>query len=147
MNEEQILQYIESNDELNKLWFIWQGSESNSINDFYLEHIRDDLDDRVLALTINNDIYYDEAEKLIDDADYFVLTDEEADEKAEEWAWELADDAESEIPNYLRPYFDKEKYARDYTDDDRGGILNSYNGDEEYIELDNGTSFYIYRRA
>lgn len=91
MNEEQILQYLESDDRLNQQWFIWQGTKSNSIQDFYLAEIRDDLDDRILALAIHNDIYYDEAEKLIDDDDYFVLTDEEADEKAEEWAWELAE--------------------------------------------------------
>lgn len=146
MNDEQILQYIESDDTLNQQWFIWQGTESNSLQDFYLAEIRDNLEDEVLALAINNDIYYDEAYQLIDNGDYFVLTDEEADERAEQWAWELADAAESEIPNYLRPYFDKDKYVSDSMDDDRGFILNSYNGVEEYIELDNGASFYIYRR-
>lgn len=145
MNEEQILQYIEDDDKLSHEWFIYQGSEDGTIFDFYAEFIRNDLEDRCLALAINNDIYYSEAADLIDSEEYWVLTDEEADERAEEWAWELADDAESEIPLHLRSYFNKEKYVSDYLDDGRGLILNSYNGDEEYIELDNGT-FYIYRR-
>lgn len=147
MNNEQILQYIKLDDSLNRQWFTWQISQEGSIEDFYLANIRDNLDDNVLALTIHNNIYYDEAESLIYYKDYLVLTDEEADEEAELWAFELADDAESEIPNYLRPYFDKDSYVADYVRRlSRGEILNSYKGVEEYIELDNGTSFYIYRR-
>ena len=52
MNEEQILNYIEDDDKLSHEWFIYQGTEDGTIFDFYAEFIRNDLDDRYLALTI-----------------------------------------------------------------------------------------------
>lgn len=146
MTEEQITQYIESNDKLNQQWFIYQGTEDGTIFDFYTEHIRPDLDDRALALTINNDIYYAEAVELIDDEEYFVLTDKEADEKAELEGEYLLEYALSEIPDYLHQYFDSDQYVKDQVSNDRGEVLNTYNGDEESITLDNGLVYYIYRR-
>jgi hypothetical protein len=146
MTETQILQYIESNDNINTQWFIYQGTEDGTIFDFYTEHIRPDLDDRALALTINNDIYYEEAVDLIDTEDYFVLTDDEADEKAEQGAYELAEYAIQEIPHHLQRYFNQELYVSDYLSDGRGMILNSYNGSEDSITLDNGLVYFIYRR-
>ena len=83
MNEDQILNYIEDDDKLSHEWFIYQGSEDGTIFDFYAEFIRNDLDDQYLALAIYNDIYYSEAVDLIDSEYYWVLTDDEADEKAE----------------------------------------------------------------
>ena len=146
MTERQILQYIESNDNINTQWFIYQGTEDGTIFDFYLEYIRPNLDDRALALTINEDIYYEEAVDLVADEEYFVLTDDEADERAEQWAWELAEDATSQIPEHLERYFNQELYVSDYLQDGRGLILNSYNGSEDSITLDNGSVYYIYRR-
>jgi hypothetical protein len=146
MTETQILQYIESEDKINQQWFIYQGTKDGTIFDFYLEHIRPNLDDRALALTINEDIYYEEAVELIDNEEYFVLTDDEADERAEQWAWELAEDAASQMPQHLEKYFNQELYVSDYLSDDRGMILDSYNGSEDSITLDNGSVFYIYRR-
>lgn len=146
MTETQILQYIESEDKINQQWFIYQGTKDGTIFDFYLEHIRPNLDDRALALTINEDIYYEEAVELIDNEEYFVLTDDEADERAEQWAWELAEDAASQMPQHLEKYFNQELYVSDYLSDDRGMVLDSYNGSEDSITLDNGSVFYIYRR-
>ena len=146
MNESQILNYIEDDDKLSHEWFIYQGTEDGTIFDFYAEFIRNDLDDRVLALTIENDIYYEEAETLIDDEDYWVLTDEEANEKAELEAEYLLEDALSEVPSYLHRYFDSDQYLEDQVSNDRGHMLNTYNGSEDSITLDNGSVYYIYRR-
>ena len=146
MNEDQILNYIENDDKLSHEWFIYQGTEDGTIFDFYAEFIRNDLDDRVLALTIENDIYYEEAETLIDDEDYWVLTDEEANEKAELEAEYLLEDALSEVPSYLHRYFDSNKYLEDQLSNNRGYMLNTYNGSEDSITLDNGSVYYIYRR-
>lgn len=146
MTEEQILQYLENDDKLSLEWFIYQGTEEGTIFDFYTEHIRPDLDDSALALTIYNDIYYDEAVRLIDYAEYFVLTDEEADALAEQWAEELAEEAKYQLPEHLQRYFDQDLYVSDYLQDGRGPILNSYNGDEDSITLDNGSVYFIYRR-
>ena len=146
MNEEQILNYIENDDKLSHEWFIYQGSEDGTIFDFYAEFIRDDLEDRYLALAINNDIYYSEAVDLIDSEDYWVLTDDEADEKAEQEAHYYAEEAQQEIPHHLQQYFDIDKYIDDYISDGRGQLLNYYDGSEDSITLDNGSVFYIYRR-
>lgn len=145
MNEDQILNYIEDNDKLSHEWFIYQGSEDGTIFDFYAEFIRDDLEDQYLALAINNDIYYSEAVDLIDSEEYWVLTDEEADDKAELEAQYFLENALSEVPNHLHWYFDDDKYISEQIQD-RGYLLNPYNGYEDSITLDNGSVFYIYRR-
>ena len=146
MNEEQILNYIEDDDKLSHEWFIYQGTEDGTIFDFYAEFIRNDLEDRYLALAIYNDIYYSEAVDLVDSEDYWVLTDEEADEKAELEAEYYLEDALSQVPDYLHRYFDDTRYINDYVSNDRGYLLSTYNGSEDSITLDNGSVFYIYRR-
>ena len=146
MNEEQILNYIEDDDKLSHEWFIYQGTEDGTIFDFYVEFIRDHLEDRYLALTIYNGIYYSEAVDLVDSEYYWVLTDEEADVQAEQYAHESAEEAQQEIPHHLQQYFDIDKYIDDYISNDRGHLLNPYNGSEDSITLDNGSVFYIYRR-
>ena len=146
MNESQILNYIEDYDKLSHEWFIYQGTEDGTIFDFYAEFIRDDLEDQYLALAINNDIYYFEAVDLIDSEEYWVLTDDEANEKAELEAHYRAEEAQQEIPNHLQQYFDIDKYIDDYISDGRGYLLDNYNGSEDSITLDNDSVFYIYRR-
>ena len=146
MNEDQILNYIEDDDKLSHEWFIYQGTEDGTIFDFYAEFIRNDLDDRYLALTIYNGIYYSEAVDLVDSEEYWVLTDDEADEKAEQYAYESAEEAQQEIPHHLQRYFNMELFISDYISDSRGNLLNLYNGSEDSITLDNGSVFYIYRR-
>ena len=146
MNEDQILNYIENDDKLSHEWFIYQGTEDGTIFDFYAEFIRNDLDDQYLALAINNDIYYSEAVDLIDSEEYWVLTDEEADEKAELEAQYYLEDALSQIPHHLQQYFDDDKYISDYISDGRGYLLDTYSRSEDSITLDNDSVFYIYRR-
>ena len=146
MNEEQILNYIENDDKLSHEWFIYQGSEDGTIFDFYAEFIRNDLDDRYLALTIYNDIYYSEAVDLVDSEEYWVLTDDEADEKAEQEAHYYLEDALSQVPEHLHRYFDEGEYISNCISDGRGHLLDTYNGSEDSITLDNGSVFYIYRR-
>ena len=146
MNEDQILNYIEDDDKLSHGWFIYQGTEDGTIFDFYVEFIRNDLEDQYLALTICNDIYYSEAIDLVDSEEYWVLTDDEADEKAELEAQYYLEDALSQIPHHLQQYFDDDKYISDYISNGRGYLLDIYNGSEDSITLDNGSVFYIYRR-
>lgn len=146
MDESQILDYIENDDKLSHEWFIYQGTEDGTIFDFYAEFIRNDLEDQYLALAINNDIYYSEAVDLIDSEEYWVLTDDEADEKAELEAQYYLEDALSQIPHHLQQYFDDDTYINDYISDGRGYLLDTYNGSEDSITLDNGSVFYIYRR-
>ena len=146
MNEDQILNYIENDDKLSHEWFIYQGTEDGTIFDFYAEFIRNNLDDQYLALAIYNDIYYFEAVDLIDSEEYWVLTDDEADEKAELEAQYYLEDALSLIPFHLQQYFNDSQYISDYISDGRGYLLDTYNGSENSITLDNDSVFYIYRR-
>ena len=146
MNEDQILNYIEDDDKLSHEWFIYQGSEDGTIFDFYTEFIRNDLEDQYLALAINNDIYYSEAVDLIDSEEYLVLTDDEADEKAELEAQYYLEEALSQVPEHLHRYVDADKYISDYISNGRGRLLDTYDGSEDSITLDNGSVFYIYRR-
>ena len=146
MNEEQILNYIEDDDKLSHEWFIYQGTEDGTIFDFYAEFIRNNLDDRYLALTIYNDIYYSEAVDLVDSEEYLVLTDDEADEEAEQCAHESAEEAQQEIPHHLQRYFDMDLFISDCISEGRGQLLNYYDGSEDSITLDNDSVFYIYRR-
>ena len=146
MNESQILNYIEDDDKLSHEWFIYQGTEDGTIFDFYIGFIRPNLEDQYLALTIYNDICYSEAVDLIDYEEYWVLTDDEADEKVDLEAQYYLEDALSQIPHHLQQYFDIDKYIRDYISDGRGYLLDTYNGSEDSITLDNGSVFYIYRR-
>ncbi len=146
MNESQILDYIENDDKLSHEWFIYQGSEDGTIFDFYAEFIRNDLEDDYLALAINNDIYYSEAVDLIDSEEYWVLTDDEADEKAELEAQYYLEEDLSQVPEHLHRYFDDDKYISNCISDGRGYLLDTYNGSEDSITLDNGSVFYIYRR-
>ena len=146
MNEDQILNYIEDDDKLSHEWFIYQGSEDGTIFDFYAEFIRNDLEDQYLALTIYNDICYSEAVDLVDSEEYWVLTDDEADEKAEQYAHESAEGAQQEILHHLQQYFDEDQYIKDQVSNGRGVLLDTYNGSEDSITLDNDSVFYIYRR-
>ena len=146
MNEDQILNYIEDNDKLSHEWFIYQGSEDGTIFDFYAEFIRNDIEDRYLALAIYNDIYYSEAVDLVDSEYYWVLTDDEADEKAELEAQYSLENALSEVPDHLHRCFDIDKYIDDYISNGRGVLLAPFNGSEDSITLDNGSVLYIYRR-
>ena len=146
MNESQILNYIEDNDKLSHEWFIYQGTEDGTIFDFYVEFIRDHLEDRYLALTIYNDIYYSEAVDLIDSEEYWILTDDEANEKADLEAQYYLEEALSQVPEHLHRYFDDDKYISNCISDGRGYLLDTFNGSENSITLDKGSVFYIYRR-
>jgi len=91
----------------------------------------------------------EEATKAIEDYDYQVYTDEEADEK---WDEEL----DNYIDEYIMPefekvlpnmwvYFDSEALKRDARYDGRGHSLSRYDGVENYEEVDQET-YYIYRQ-
>lgn len=76
--------------------------------------------------------------------EYLVLTDDEADEKCDEYHRELLlDELLHDLPDTLKHYFDEEKYLDDCRSD-RAGALASYDG-SEYEEEVNGETYYIYR--
>lgn len=81
----------------------------------------------------------------VNNEEYMVLTDEEADE-----AWEESLDSYleeciyPELPEFTIRYFDDEAWRRDAKYDGRGHSLNHYDGSEEEETVD-GETYYIYR--
>ena len=77
--------------------------------------------------------------------DYYVLTDEEADDmedrQLDNW---IEDCIMPELPKHLQCYFDEVAWKRDARMDGRGHIISSYDGCE-YEETVEGTTYYIYR--
>lgn len=87
------------------------------------------------------DIYRD-AEKL-DGEYYLVLTDNEADEKLEEYLEELVEDQlGKDMFRSLYNYIDFQRMARD---EDRGSHLDYYDGTEWEVDV-NGTTYFVYRQ-
>jgi hypothetical protein len=129
-------------------FFVWRMEPTNDAEDlsaFFDECIMSDLNERVLALMMEDDLFYADAEKAIDNEDWLVLTDDEADRLAYEYADSWTDDALEEIPKHLQRYFDAELYCSDLLDDGRGHIL-AYYDSEEREQTVNGTTYYLYRR-
>lgn len=80
-----------------------------------------------------------------DGQEYLVLTDSEADEAFDEALESTLDDVIlPDLDEALQCYFDRDAWKRDAQHDGRGHHLDHYDG-EEYEEVVNGTSYYIYR--
>ena len=130
-------------------------------------------DERIKALSINQDMDLDDAAQAIENNDYLVLTDEEATERATEeieqslWAFNKSfldghSEAISEIPDKdfeamqcnLCESFNKavramiddfEHFVEDAIScDGRGHFISHYDGEENEEKI-NQTYYYIYR--
>lgn len=77
------------------------------------------------------------------DGEYLVLTDDEADRAWDDELECYIDDC-LEIPDGMKPYFDRAKWKRDARMDGRGSALSSYDGAEHWVDVEN-TTFFIYR--
>ena len=129
-------------------FFVWRMDHTNDPEDlstFFDECIMSDLDEQVLALMVEDDLLYSDAEKAIDNEDWLVLTDDEADRQAYEHADSRVDDALQEIPDHLQRYFDADLYRNDILDEGRGSLL-AYYDECEREQTINGTIYYLYRR-
>ena len=81
----------------------------------------------------------------VDDGEYLVLTDSEADDWEEEGLRSLLDDM---IPrevrdSFLSNYIDVDRWVEDNSGN-RGENINGYDGTEDEVEFE-GTTYYIYR--
>ena len=82
-------------------------------------------------------------DETIDDGEYLVLTDSEADDWEEEHLRSLFQDMTSEVNGSLSQYLDEDKFVEDNSGN-RGENINSHDGREEGIAFE-GTTYYIYR--
>ena len=129
-------------------FFVWRMDHTNDPEDlsaFFDECIVSDLDERVLALMVEDDLYYSDAESAISNDDWLVLTDDEADKLASEQADIYVNDALRDIPDHLQRYFNAELYRSDTLYDGRGPLL-AYWDSYERDQTINGTTYYLYRR-
>ena len=151
MDEEQYQSIYDAFD-LSAHYFTWQiNNTSVTIPEFVEEYMEDELFgdvnvEKIIALMLNNGITYKESESLIDDGNYLVLTDSEADEEAKESAeYYFEEVVLPEIPEYYQRYMDENAFISDYLANDRGEII-AYYDNIEHEETVNDTTYYIYRR-
>jgi len=115
---------------------------------WYQSLTTDDLDEdqqKIVALMEVADLDWDESEKAIDDCDYYVYTEEQADEAFEEAIDNYIDDCVlSEIPPHYRNYFNRDAFMKDCLMDGKGHTLATYDGEELYTTVLD-TEYYIYR--
>lgn len=77
--------------------------------------------------------------------EYWVLTDEEADQAWDEELERYLDECVlCNIEGPLAQYFDRDAWKRDARHDGRGHCLSDYDSEEHEIKVD-GEHFYIYR--
>ena len=129
-------------------FFIWRMDHTNDPEDlsaFFDECIMSDLDEPVLALMVEYDLYYSDAKTAIYDKDWLVLTDDEADRLASDYASDYVNDALRDIPDHLQRYFNAELYHSDTIYDGRGHLLAHWDSKEREQTI-NGTTYYLYRR-
>jgi len=101
---------------------------------------------QIEALMQHLDCTVEEADELIEDRDYEVMTNEEADERREEELDQYLEDCiYPELDDNVKNYFDDEARKRDARFDWRGHSISMYDGNEEEEEV-NGTTYYIYRQ-
>lgn len=85
--------------------------------------------------------------------EYLVVTDEEADKAWDENLESYIDDC-MEIPDHVKPYFDREAWKKDARMDGRGHCLSGYDLSERQVEVlslshddqRTMTTYYIYRQ-
>lgn len=88
----------------------------------------------------------EEAREAIDDGDYEVFTDMEADNRLEEELDNyLQECIYPDLPENMRYYFDDNSWKSDARYDGRGHCISRYDGEEHYEEVDRVT-YYIYRQ-
>lgn len=145
ISEEQIQDLIDSDERYSKEYFIWQMDEDNTdIEQFYLDEIESDLDERVLALMQHTGDMFSDCESAIDKREWLVLTNEEADEQIANYAQDSLSGVLYGVDEVIKQYFDTKRYIEDYIyDSDRGSVIAWCDG-EEYTETVNGITYYLY---
>lgn len=125
--------------------WIWNGGDSWADRAEWLETADDDERPRIIALAQHLGVDVEEIDCIRGSTfktgreEYLVITDEEGDELWDEQLENYIDEC-LEIPDSVKPYFDREKWKADARNDGRGHSLAGYDG-EEHSQND----FYIFR--
>lgn len=100
------------------------------------------LEEDIVALAHAYDLSYEEATNDKDNL-YLIYDESEIDERAQQAAETLAEDAKGEIPEYLQFYFNEDQYINDLLNQGYGYLLS--NNDEEITVVIDNTAYYIYK--
>ena len=115
LSEEQIQDLIDSDEAISKSYFVWRMDPDNiNIEQFYLDEIEPDIDERVIALMQHTGDMFSDCESAIDKREWLVLTDEEADEQIANYAEDSLEDVLYGVNEVIKQYFDSERYIEDY---------------------------------
>lgn len=82
-------------------------------------------------------------DRTINDGEYLVLTDDEADKWERDGLEQLFEEMTHEVPEYLKRFMDVDAYVEEYSGA-RGENISGYDGEENEQEHD-GVTYYIYR--
>jgi len=146
------MQSIFDHFELEPQFFLWQiEGNGDDLEAFIKSYVKTNLFgdqecEKIIALATSQGFKYEEAETLIDDDEWLVLTADETDRCViEEAEYYFNDIVLPEVPEFIHPYIDENAWIDDFCTGDTGEILNRYDG-MEYIEEINGTTYYIYQQ-
>jgi len=128
-----------------------KASVIDSLNDSFIE-LEEKEEALVQFLDISPDEILDIVQTKYDDCvfkvgreEYLVCTDDEADQRWDEYMDSYIDECVlGEIPEQYRGYFDEERFKADAEHDGRGQALASYDGDENEAKIEDEW-FFIYR--
>jgi len=114
---------------------------------WYQSLTTDELDEnqqKIVALMEVANLDWDEAEQAIDDCDYYVYTEDEANDVWDEDLDNYIDECiMPDLPEVAQRYFDRESFIRDARYDGRSVLARYDNIELETTVLD--TEYYIYR--
>lgn len=150
MTTEQYVSIAHGTDNMDDLLEFIAEKDDNIISDVIEEWYENteftEDEEKIIALMQHTKDNYPDAESNIDNNNYMVLTDEEADKQWDEYLDNYIDECIlPELPENFRFYFDSDSWKNDAKIDGRG-ILSFYDG-AEYDEIVNGTNYCIYRIA
>lgn len=147
LSEEQMQDIIDTM--YSKEFFVWRMDHENDpedIEEFFKEEgIIDHLDHPTIALMLEEDLTYSDAEYEINKGNWRILEEYEADAEAEEIARSRSNEALQEIPKHLQYYFNEDAYEQDLLSEGRGPLLN-YHDEEEYSQNVEGITYYLYKQ-
>lgn len=153
MTIQQITSIIVNKDlEYEFIEFLQDNAQSTVADCFelYYSNLESDAYDddcRVFALMEHTGDDFDDCDKRIYRDEYYVLTDDEADAKWDDYLEDYIDDIIiPELPESAQQYFDRDSWKSDCrAESDRGSALSSYDGNEHEQTI-NGVDYYIYKQ-
>ena len=122
-----------------------EASLTSYLSSFIEQADFDEDQEKILALMEAIDVDYSTALDHIEECDYYVYTDKQADDAWDESLDHYLDDCIlPDLPESVQYYFDRDSWKSDARMDGRSHSLAHYDGEELEATI-NGTTYYIFR--